>query len=255
LSEKHQLPKLVDLKDVKGDLHVHTDFSDGVDTLEDMVSTAIGKGYEYLGVSDHSPSLQNRGKYEVLGIIEGFRNNVEQINTSHDNIRVLFGYEVNILVDGEISLSDDVMSKLDYVVASIHTSFEQTREKATERLISAIKNPLVSVIGHPSGRLINERQPIDLDWDKILDAVEENNKILEINSQPNRLDLPDDLVYTASKRGIKFIISSDAHTKESMDYMKYGLDVARRGWLTKESVVNTLPVEKLIKRFIRYNKS
>ena len=166
LSEKHQLPKLVGLEDVKGDVHVHTDFSDGVNTLEDMVSAAAGRGYEYLGVSDHSPSSQNRGKYEVLGIIEGFRNNIEQINTTHTNIRVLFGYEVNILVDGELSLSDDIMSKLDYVVASIHTSFEQTREKATERLISAIKNPFVSVIGHPSGRLINERRPIDLDWDK-----------------------------------------------------------------------------------------
>ena len=162
-------------------------------------------------------------------------------------------YEVNILVDGELSLSNDVMAKLDYVVASVHTSFDQSREKATQRLLSAITNPLVTVIGHPSGRLINERAPLDLDWDKIFDAVEENNKILEINAQPNRLDLPDDLVYTAQKRGIKFLISSDAHSVESLSLMKYGLDVARRGWLTKDQVINTLPKDDLIKRLVRYN--
>ena len=253
LASKKLLPDLVALHDIKGDLHVHTNLSDGVNTLEEMVQAGISKGYLYLGISDHSPSMQSRGTYEVLGLIESFRNKVEHINSSQDNIRVLFGYEVNILVDGELSLSNDVMAKLDYVVASVHTSFDQSREKATQRLLSAITNPLVTVIGHPSGRLINERAPLDLDWDKIFDAVEENNKILEINAQPNRLDLPDDLVYTAQKRGIKFLISSDAHSVESLSLMKYGLDVARRGWLTKDQVINTLPKDDLIKRLVRYN--
>jgi len=253
LASKKLLPNLVNIDDIKGDLHVHTNSSDGVNTLEEMVQAAIAKGYQYLGISDHSPSLQNRGKYEVLGLIESFRNRIEQINSSQNDIRVLFGYEVNILVNGELSLSDDVMSKLDYVVASVHSSFEQSREKATERLLSAIENPLVTVIGHPSGRLINERAALELDWDKIFDAVEENDKILEINSQPNRLDLPDDLVYTAQKRGIKFLISSDAHSTESLDFMKYGVDVARRGWLTKSQVINTLLKDELIKEFVRYN--
>ncbi|MFA5776488.1 MAG: DNA polymerase/3'-5' exonuclease PolX [Patescibacteria group bacterium] len=255
LAAKKSLPDLITIGDVKGDLHVHTNLSDGVNTLDEMVQAGTSKGYQYMGISDHSPSLQNRGKYEVLGLIEGFRNKIEHINSSQNNIRVLFGYEVNILVDGELSLSDDVMSKLDYVVASVHSSFEQSREKATERLISAVKNPLVTVIGHPSGRLINERAPLDLDWDKIFDATEEYNKILEINCQPNRLDLPDDLVYTAQKRGIKFLISSDAHSVGSLDLMKYGVDVARRGWLTKDQVINTLPKDALIKEFVRYNKS
>ena len=255
LASKKSLPNLITISDVKGDLHVHTNLSDGVNTLDEMVQAGTSKGYQYMGISDHSPSLQNRGKYEVLGLIEGFRNKIEHINSSQNNIRVLFGYEVNILVDGELSLSDDVMSKLDYVVASVHSSFEQSREKATERLISAVKNPLVTVIGHPSGRLINERAPLDLDWDKIFDATEEYNKILEINCQPNRLDLPDDLVYTAQKRGIKFLISSDAHSVGSLDLMKYGVDVARRGWLTKDQVINTLPKDALIKEFVRYNKS
>lgn len=253
LASRKQLPNLINLNDIKGELHVHTNLSDGVNTLEEMVQAGIAKGYQYIGISDHSPSLQSRGKYEVLGLIESFRNRIEHINSSQKDIRVLFGYEVNILVDGELSLSDDVMAKLDYVVASVHGSFDQGREKATERLISAIENPLVTVIGHPCGRLINERAPLDLDWDKIFDAVEENRKILEINAQPNRLDLPDDLVYTAQKRGIKFLISSDAHSVPGLEVIKYGVDVARRGWLTKSQVINTLPKDQLIKEFVRYN--
>lgn len=251
LAARHKLPHLINLSDLRGDLHAHTNLSDGVNTVNEMVEAAIFRGYSYLGISDHSPSLQSRGKYEVLGLIERFRHIIEQINTSQQDIRVLFGYEVNILVDGTLSLSDDLLEKLDYVVASVHTSFEQSREVATDRLISAIRNPFVTVIGHPTGRLINERNPLDLDWDKIFDAVLENKKILEINSQPNRLDLPDDLVYSAQKKGIKFLISSDAHSVESLDYLKYGINVARRGWLAKNSVVNCLPFDEISKYFVR----
>ncbi len=254
LASKKQLPDLVSLGDIKGELHVHTNLSDGVNTLEEMVHAGMVKGYQYMGISDHSPSLQSRGKYEVFGLIESFRNRIEHINSSQKDMRVLFGYEVNILVDGELSLSNDVLEKLDFVVASVHGSFDQSRQKATERLVSAIENPLVTVIGHPCGRLINERAPLDLDWDKIFDAVEENHKILEINAQPNRLDLPDDLVYTAQKRGIKFLISSDAHSVPGLEVIKYGVDVARRGWLTKQQVINTLPKDELIKQFMGYNK-
>ncbi|MBU0650192.1 PHP domain-containing protein, partial [Patescibacteria group bacterium] len=221
--------------------------------LQEMVEGAIARGYEYVGISDHSPSLQSRGKYEVLGIVEGFINQVEQINSSQNDIRVLFGYEVNILVDGKLSLTDDVLEKLDYVVASVHTSFNQSRKVVTERMLSAIRHPLVTVIGHPSGRLINEREPLDLDWDRIFSAVTEHKKLLEINSQPNRLDLPDDLVYTAGKQGIKFLMSSDAHSVDSLDYMAYGVNTARRGWLTKQSVVNTLTETQLRTDVMGYN--
>lgn len=254
LASQNKLPVLINLSDIMGDIHVHTTASDGVNTLPEMVEGAIKLGYKYIGISDHSPSLQTRGKYEVLGIIESLRNTIEQINSSQKDIRVLFGYEVNILVDGKMSLSDDVLEKLDYVVASVHTSFDQSREVATERMLCAIRNPLVTVIGHPTGRLINEREPLDLDWDRIFDACLEFDKILEINSQPNRLDLPDDLVYTAQKKGLKFIISSDAHSVDSLTYMSYGINTARRGWLTKESVINTLSSEDLLKKFVRYNK-
>jgi len=251
LAVQKNLPKLVELGDIKGDLHVHTNLSDGVNTLQEMVEGEFARGYRYLGISDHSPSVVSRGKYEVLGLIEKFRNSIEQINTTQSDIRVLFGYEVNILVDGTLSLSDDVLQKLDYVVASIHTSFDQSRQVATERLLRAIKNPLVSIIGHPSGRLINEREPLDLDWDKIFDACLEHKKVIEINSQPNRLDLPDDLVYVAQKMGLNFVISSDAHSIESLDYMKYGVNTARRGWLTKDSVVNSFPLAVVQKLFAK----
>jgi DNA polymerase (family 10) len=253
LAAQGKLPELVTLSDIKGELHVHTNLSDGENTLEEMVRAGTAKGYQYLGISDHSPSIQTRGTYEVLGLIESFRHKIEHINSSQDAIRVLFGYEVNILVDGKLSLPDDVLEKLDYVVASVHTGFDQSRQQATERLISAIANPLVTVIGHPCGRLLNERPPLDLDWDRVFDAVVEHNKILELNAQPNRLDLPDDLVYTAQQRGIKFLISSDAHSVAGLDVITYGLDVARRGWLTKSQVLNTLPKAELVKRFVRYN--
>ncbi len=251
LSAQRRLPKLVELEDIKGDLHVHTNLSDGINTLQEMVEGAIALGYDYLGISDHSPSVVSRGKYEVLGLIERFRSTIEQINYSQSDIRVLFGYEVNILADGTLSLSDDILQKLDYVVASIHTSFDQSRQVATERLLRVIKNPLVRIIGHPSGRLINEREPLDLDWDRIFDACLEHKKVMEINSQPNRLDLPDDLIYVAQKLGLKFVISSDAHSVESLKYMKYGVNVARRGWLTKESVVNTKPFEVVQQLLVR----
>ncbi|MFH1295442.1 MAG: DNA polymerase/3'-5' exonuclease PolX [bacterium] len=253
LAAAGKLPNLITREDIKGDLHVHTNLSDGINSLQEMVEGAIARGYEYVGISDHSPSLQSRGKYEVLGIVEGFRNQVEQINSSQNDIRVLFGYEVNILVDGKLSLTDDVLEKLDYVVASVHTSFNQSRKVVTERMLSAIRHPLVTVIGHPSGRLINEREPLDLDWDRIFSAVTEHKKLLEINSQPNRLDLPDDLVYTAGKQGIKFLMSSDAHSVDSLDYMAYGVNTARRGWLTKQSVVNTLTETQLRTDVMGYN--
>ncbi len=249
LAVQKKLPKLVDLGDINGDLHVHTNLSDGVNTLQEMVEGAIACGYKYLGISDHSPSVVSRGKYEVLGLIERFRNSIEQINGSQDELRVLFGYEVNILVDGTLSLTDEVLEKLDYVVASVHTSFDQSREVATARLLRAIKNPLVSILGHPSGRLINEREPLDLDWERIFDACLEYNKVIEINGQPNRLDLPDDLVYVAQKKGLKFVISSDAHSVDTLDYIKYGVNTARRGWLTKDSVVNSCPLEVIQKQF------
>ncbi len=244
---KGKLPNLVELKDIKGDVHVHTTDSDGINTLEEMVEAAADLGYEYLGISDHAPSVIARGYGTVLKIISDKKRIISEINKKQNRIKVLFGYEVNILVDATLGLPDEILKELDYCVASIHTSFNQDRETITKRLLAAIENPYVNIIGHPSGRLINERDSADPDWNKIFDAVRDNHKFLEINSQPNRLDLSDDLVKTALDWGLKLVISSDAHSIDQFGFMKYGIYNARRGWAQKGDLINTLKFEEFYK--------
>lgn len=246
VAKNGQLPKLIELKDLKGDIHVHTTDSDGTASLQEMVDKAKELGYEYVGISDHAPSVQSRGRYEVLGIVEKKRKRIEEMNEKED-IKILFGYEVNILKDTTLGMPDDILEKLDYVIAGIHTSFDQPREEATARIIAAIENPLVDIIAHPSGRLINEREALDLDWAKVFAAAKKHDKILEINAHPSRLDLADHLVRDAIKDGIKILIVTDAHSTSDMDLMRFGVDVARRGWCQKEHIINTLPVEDLLK--------
>ena len=246
-----KLPKLVELSDIKGDLHTHTIASDGINTLAEMVSAAKEKGYEYVGISDHSPSVQSRGYGEVEAIIEKQRKNIEALNDAQKDIKVLFGYEVNILADATLALPYDLMAKLDYVIASIHTAFNQDRETITNRIISALENPYVTILGHPSGRLINERPPCDIDWELVFKTALENNKIIEINAFPNRLDLEDDLVRDAINRGVKLIINTDSHEIGTLPYMKYGIDVARRGWCEKKDIINTLSLETFLTKLER----
>ncbi len=251
LARSKKLPDLVRLEDIKGDIHTHTIASDGLNTLEEMLKHAEKLGYDYYGMSDHAPSTSARGEKEVLNIIKAQRKLIEQLSESFPSIRLLLGYEVNILVNTELNMSDELLSHLDYVIASIHTSFDQPREQITERLLKTIENPHVSIIGHPTGRLINQRPSCDIDWTEVMKAVKKHNKILEINSQPDRLDLTEDLVYEARTLGIKFIINTDAHAIDQLNNMKYGIDVARRGWCTKDSIINTLPT----KDFLRVLKS
>lgn len=247
-AQKDKLPKLIELSDIKGDIHSHTNFSDGVDTLEDMVEEAKKMGYEYVGISDHAPSIQSRGLGTVLKIVSDTRKKIDEINSSQNDIKVLFGYEVNILVDNSLSLPDDILKNLDYVIAGIHSGFSQDRETVTQRLLSAIENPYVSVIAHPSGRVLNERDPADPDWNKIFSAARDNNVLLEINSQPSRLDLPDDLIKMAIDWGVDLIINSDAHSKSDFSYMKYGVYMARRGWAEKKNIVNSLKYDEFVKK-------
>lgn len=244
LAHKHKLPKLIELSDIKGDIHTHTIFSDGVNTLPEMINAAKKLGYQYYGVADHAPSEQSRGRDIVAKIISDRTDEIAKINSSQNEIKVFYGYEVNILANGKLGLADELLKQLDYVIASIHTSFTQDRVTVTNRLISAIENPYVKIIGHPSGRLINERDACDIDWKKVFDACVANNKILEINAQPNRLDLADDLVRDALELGVKFIINTDAHDTSSLNLMKYGIDVARRGGCEIKDIVNTLDLKK-----------
>jgi DNA polymerase (family 10) len=243
-----KLPKLIELGDIKGDMHFHTIASDGADTLEDMVGEAKKLGYQYIGVADHAPSIQARGLGTVLKIVSDTRKKIDDINSSQKDIKVFFGYEVNILVDNSLGLPDDILKDLDFVIAGIHTAFGQDKDTVTERLLSAIENPYVRVISHPSGRLLNERDPADPDWKKIFSAARDNNVILEINAQPQRLDLPDDLVKSAIEWGVDLIINSDAHSTGEFSFMRYGVDNARRGWAQKGDIINTLDYDKFVKK-------
>ncbi len=239
LAAGNKLPRLVEISQVKGDLHTHTIASDGINTLQEMVEAAVVLGYEYIGISDHAPSVQSRGYEETQEIIEDTRKKIDELNAAQDRIKVLYGYEVNILADAEISLPDELLKRLDYAIGSIHGAFNQDRETITKRLIAAAENPYINIIGHPSGRLINEREPCDINWRKLFAAVNANNKIIEINSQPNRLDLAEDLIPQATDRGIKLILSTDSHAVEQLNLLKYGIDTARRGWCLPENIVNT----------------
>ena len=248
LAKKNELPKLVKLEDIKGDLHTHTTFSDGENTLEEMVNKAREKGYEYIGISDHAPSVVSRGDDEVRRLIEKRREEIDELNKKYSDIKILFGMEVNILADNSLGLPDEMLKMLDYAIASIHTSFEMDRDKMTERVLSALSNPYIKIWGHPSGRLLNEREGIEINWTKIFEFAAENKKIIEINAQPQRLDLADDLVYEAIKAGVTVIINTDSHNSQSLDMMKYGIDVARRGFCEKHHILNTLNLEKFIEK-------
>jgi DNA polymerase (family 10) len=248
LAKKNELPKLVKLEDIKGDLHTHTTFSDGENTLEEMVNKAREKGYEYIGISDHAPSVVSRGEDEVKRLIEKRRKDIDELNKKYSDIKILFGMEVNILADNSLGLPDELLKLLDYAIASIHTSFEMDRDKMTERVLSALSNPYIKIWGHPSGRLLNEREGVEINWTKIFEFAAENKKIIEINAQPQRLDLADDLVYEAIKAGVTIIINTDSHNAQSLDMMKYGIDVARRGFCEKHHILNTLNLEKLLEK-------
>lgn len=248
LAKKGELPKLVKIEDIRGDIHTHTDFSDGENTLEEMVKRAIELGYEYYGISDHAPSIASRGEAEVKRLLERRKEEITNLNKHYKEIKLLYGMEINILADQTLGLTDDLMSILDYGIASIHTAFEMDRDKMTERVLAALSNPYINIWGHPSGRLINERNGIEINWTKIFEYAAENNKLIEINSQPQRLDLPDDLVADALKLGCKFVVNTDAHNVQSLDYIRYGVDVARRGGLSKIDILNTLSLEKFTEK-------
>ena len=248
LAFKHQLPKLIEQKDVKGDLHIHSTWSEGDMTISEIAQYASKLGYEYIAMTDHTAGL---------GITHGIKekeiskyiSEIEKVNTNikalGSKLKVLSGVEVNILANGNLDISDRELSKLNIVIASIHSGFRQDKEQITKRLIGVINNTNVDIIGHPSGRLLSGRQPLDIDWKKVFQAAAENKVAMEINSHPDRLDLNDELAKMAKDMGVKIVISTDAHHKEHFQNMRYGIAQARRGWLTKADVVNTLLLSKL----------
>ncbi len=243
---KHNLPNLVEAGDIKGDLHLHSNFAikspshaPGVNSIEEIVKKAQEFEYQFVGIADHPPGHSTNSKKEIISWVEKRTKFIQSLRQGTKSIRVLNGLEIDILGDGSLSMPDEVLVTLDYCIAGIHSGHRGSKEEITKRLIGALNNPQVDIISHPTNRLLNERESSDADWEQIFKAAAKNNKILEINAYPNRLDLRDDLVRLALKYGVKFIIDTDAHQVSQMDNMKFGVAVARRGWAEAKDIVNT----------------
>ncbi|MEN2984028.1 MAG: DNA polymerase/3'-5' exonuclease PolX [Dictyoglomaceae bacterium] len=246
-----KLPNLIEEKDILGDLHSHTNWSDGANTLEEMVDFAYRLGYKYLVISDHSQALGVAGGLTPEKI-EKQREKIYELNKKYRDFKIIHSIEANILSDGSLDLPQQILEKFDLVIAGLHSGFKQSKEKITERLISAIKNPWVDIISHPTGRLINKRPAYEVDLDAILHASKETGTILEINAQPDRLDLCDiDAKRAKEKYGLLFSIGTDAHDIKSFSLIRYGIYVARRAWLQKEDILNTFPWEEIRKKIKR----
>jgi len=249
-ARKHQLPHLVDLGDIRGDLHAHTDWSDGTASIAEMAAAAKARGYEYLAITDHSRRVTVAHGLDPARLSRQIRQ-VDRVNEKLEGITLLKGSEVDILADGRLDLPDHILSQLDIVVAAVHYKFDLPRAAQTERIIRAMDNPYVTIIAHPTGRLIGEREPYDIDIDRLVSAAKERGSFLEINAEPDRLDLDDVHAKAAKTMGVKLAISTDAHATQMLGYMRFGIDQARRGWLDADDVINTrslAQLRKLIKR-------
>jgi len=246
------LPRIIELKDIKGDLHCHSDWDGGENSIEEMMNSAMALGYEYIGISDHTKFLRienGLNEAQLLKQHEAIKKINEKLEKQKIKFKVLHGCEANIMTDGSIDIKDEVLAKLDYVIAGAHSALKQEKLKMTNRLVKAIKNPNVDIISHPTGRLINQRDEYQIDFDEILKVAKETNTILEINSSPDRLDLKDLNIRRAKEMGVKMIINTDAHQKEQLSQIEYGVSQARRGWAEKEDIINTKSVEELLKFF------
>jgi DNA polymerase (family 10) len=237
-----ELPELVTQTDLRGDLHSHTTASDGTASIEEMAAAAAEAGYEYLAITDHSASMGFGADVSP----DALRRQIERIrNLDIPGIELLAGSEVNILTDGRLDYDDDVLTELDWVVASVHSSFRMSSAKMTERIVNAIEHPLVDCIGHLSGRKIERRAPYEFDLERVLQACIDTGTLLEINASPNRRDVNENVARAAAEQGIPIVIDCDAHRIGGFEVARYGIATARRAWLTAEQVANTKPWAQL----------
>ncbi|MER5756089.1 DNA polymerase/3'-5' exonuclease PolX [Streptomyces sp. NPDC002088] len=243
-----ELPQVVEEKDIRGDLHTHTDLTDGLAPLEDMVHAAAERGYAYYAVTDHAPNLYMQRMTDEKILAQ--RRLVRELDGAHHRMRLLHGTELNIGPDGELDWPDDFLEGFDLCVAAVHSHFGLSRAAMTRRLVRACENPHVNIIGHPTTRLIGRRPGIDADLDEVFAACARTGTALEVNAQPDRLDLSDEDILRARQYGTKFAIDTDAHSVLHLAYLRYGVGTAQRGWLTKDDVVNTWPLGRL-RRFLR----
>ena len=247
-----KLPKVTDYDDIKGDLHCHSKWDGGLNSIKEMAEAAEIMGYEYVGIADHTKFLRIEHGLDE-GQLSRQRKEIDRINKKFQvpspKSQVLQGCEANILSDGSIDIKDEALKKLDFVIAGVHSSFKMEKTKMTERIIRAMKNPNVDIISHPTGRLLKRRDEYQIDFDKILKVAKETGTILEINSYPERLDLNDQNIRRAKTAGVKMVINTDSHRKDQLRFIEFGVAQARRGWAEKEDIINTQPLEKLLKFF------
>ncbi len=242
-----RLPKLISQKDILGDLHLHSKWSDGSHTLDELIIAAKDRGYAYIAITDHSKGLGVARGLTEERLLEQIKE-VKAINKKLKDFRLLQGIEVDIKSDGTLDFEDAILQQLDLVVASIHSGFKQSSQQITSRLISAVKNPYVSIIAHPTGRLLGERDAYEVNMEEVLQTARETGTAFEINAYPSRLDLNESYAKRAKELSVPLVISTDAHIINQMDYIAYGVSIARRGWLEKDDVLNTLKADDLLKR-------
>jgi DNA polymerase (family 10) len=242
---KHELPDLVELSDMRGDLQMHTTASDGRNSIEEMALAAKELGYEYIALTDHSKAVTVANGLDEKRTLEQIKK-IHAANAKHLGIRVLASSEVDVLKSGKLDLDDEVLAQLDIVLVSIHSYMTMARAEMTERILAAIENPYTQIVGHPTGRLVLRREAYAYDMERILDAAREHGVVMECNASPERLDLKDTHLRMAKERGVQISISTDAHTTRGLLAMRYGVQMARRGWIEKKDVINAHSLEKLL---------
>ncbi|MDO8558971.1 MAG: DNA polymerase/3'-5' exonuclease PolX [bacterium] len=247
-----KLPRIIGYGDIRGDLHVHSNWDGGDNSIEELAGVAQKMGYEYIGIADHTKALHiEHGLDEKQ--LEQRNKEIDQINTRYKiqdtRFRILKGCEANILKDGSIDINDETLAKLDFVIAGIHSNMKMDKVGMTERMIKAMKNPNVDIISHPTGRILKKRDEYQIDFEKILKAAKETGTIMEINASPHRMDLDDQHIRKAKEAGVKMTINTDTHRKDQLELMEFGISQVRRGWAEKEDIINCWPLEKLLKYF------
>ena len=244
-ASKNMLPKLIQLKDIKGDLQMHTIYSDGLDSIKDMVKSAKNLGYDYIAITDHSKSERIANGMDEKTIKKQWQE-IKKISKL-EKFKILKGAEVNIMSDGNLDYDDNILKTLDIILVAIHSGFKSNKNKMTERILKGLSNKYVNIFIHPTGRLINKREGYNADFDKIFKICKKNNIALEINCSPDRLDLNDQNIIKAKKHKVKFSLGTDAHNKNSLKNIIFGIGQAKRGWLEKKNIINTMTYKQLIK--------
>jgi DNA polymerase (family 10) len=244
-AEHGRLPRLIESEDIRGDLQMHSTWSDGKASLEAMVTACEKLGYEYMAITDHSKSLAVTGGLDADKLRRQWQEIVE-VAARHPALRILRGMEVDILKDGTLDLEDEMLDRLDVVVVSVHSHFDLSEKEQTARVLKALQHPAATILAHPTGRLIGERDPFPIDMEEVLACAAENGVAVEINAQPERLDLRDAHAMRAAELGVKLVVNTDAHSEANLHVMHYGIEQARRAWLGPGEVLNTLPLDRLV---------